>query len=196
MVVKYLELRVSVARTVSCERTALVTTFVCTDVIVILPTTSVSAVSSPPTSTGKLFSPIRGEETYERLHTRMTTAVSSRVWNAFIRTHHVTSRKKVGKLKKAADRDEYVLIRSGGCPGLMYVEGDEDFVKEWTSQVSVCSVLAMLSQRMYLLYGRACDTRTTISSNDQLHSSAPSRCQRRYRAASMRSNLSLHSLSR
>lgn len=60
------------------------------------------------------------------------------LYNALIRTHHITSRKKVSKLKKEAHHDaRYVLIRSGGSPGLMYIEGDERGVEEWVDAVKV-----------------------------------------------------------
>ena len=39
--------------------------------------------------------------------------------NALIRTHHITSRKKVAKLKQAATfHDVFVLLRYGGAPGV------------------------------------------------------------------------------
>jgi hypothetical protein len=58
--------------------------------------------------------------------------------NALIRTHHITSRKKVAKLKQAATfHDVFVLLRSGGPPGVMYVEGKEDGVNQWVSDVQV-----------------------------------------------------------
>lgn len=58
------------------------------------------------------------------------------LYNALIKTHHITSRKKVSKLKKEAHSEtEFVLIRSGGSPGLMYVEGAENGVKEWVDAV-------------------------------------------------------------
>lgn len=58
------------------------------------------------------------------------------IWNALIRTHHITSRKKVSKLRAAASNyDVYALLRSGGCPGIMYCEGTESGVKEWVSTV-------------------------------------------------------------
>lgn len=58
--------------------------------------------------------------------------------NALIRTHHITSRKKVAKLKQAAIfHDVFVLLRSGGPPGVMYVEGKEDGVNQWVSDVQV-----------------------------------------------------------
>ena len=41
-----------------------------------------------------------------------------------IRTHHVTSRKKLQRVKKAAAHFDipFVLVRYGGSPGLMYAE--------------------------------------------------------------------------
>lgn len=58
-------------------------------------------------------------------------------FNALIRTHHITSRKKIAALKKAADTYNcYILLRTGGCPGVMYVEarGEED-VSAWVNTV-------------------------------------------------------------
>ena len=58
--------------------------------------------------------------------------------NALIRTHHITSRKKVAKLKQAATfHDVYVLLRYGGAPGVMYVEGKADSVNQWVGDVQV-----------------------------------------------------------
>ncbi|KAJ5880512.1 uncharacterized protein N7473_011565 [Penicillium subrubescens] len=59
------------------------------------------------------------------------------LYNALIRTHHITSRKKVAALKRAADVHQcYVLLRSGGCPGIMYVEGrDKVQVEGWVGVV-------------------------------------------------------------
>ncbi len=57
---------------------------------------------------------------------------------ALIRTHHITSRKKVAALKLAAERHGcFALLRSGGSPGIMYVEGREEAVRSWVSQVRV-----------------------------------------------------------
>lgn len=59
-------------------------------------------------------------------------------WHALIRTHHITSRKKVSRLRKAAsDNGVYVLLRSGGAPGIMYVEGSEVGVEAWVAAVQV-----------------------------------------------------------
>ncbi|PYH93580.1 hypothetical protein BO71DRAFT_327357 [Aspergillus ellipticus CBS 707.79] len=59
------------------------------------------------------------------------------LYNALIRTHHITSRKKVSALKRAADiHNCFVLLRSGGCPGIMYVEAKEkDSVELWVNVV-------------------------------------------------------------
>ncbi|KAL2869422.1 uncharacterized protein BJX67DRAFT_331051 [Aspergillus lucknowensis] len=58
-------------------------------------------------------------------------------YNALIRTHHITSRKKVAALKRAADTHNcFALLRSGGCPGIMYVEAKEkDAVESWVNVV-------------------------------------------------------------
>lgn len=59
-------------------------------------------------------------------------------WNALIRTHHITSRKKVARLKQAAaDNDVLALLRSGGAPGIMYVEGMKADVEAWVAAVQV-----------------------------------------------------------
>ncbi|RMX89615.1 hypothetical protein D0869_00751 [Hortaea werneckii] len=61
---------------------------------------------------------------------------TARAWNALIRTHHITSRKKVAKLKQAASaQDVFVLLRSGSSPGIMYVEGERRGTEEWVSTV-------------------------------------------------------------
>jgi len=60
-----------------------------------------------------------------------------KLYNALIRTHNITSRKKIVALKKAANSHEcYVLLRTSGSPGVMYVEGKlEDNVSSWVSTV-------------------------------------------------------------
>lgn len=64
---------------------------------------------------------------------------SSRAWHALIRTHHITSRKKVAKLRQAASaEDVYALIRYGGAPGIMYVQGRKGNVDSWVAAVQVC----------------------------------------------------------
>ncbi|KAL2151905.1 hypothetical protein VTH82DRAFT_5089 [Thermothelomyces myriococcoides] len=58
------------------------------------------------------------------------------LFHALIRTHHITSRKKVAHLRKAAGKlGCYALLRSGGCPGIMYCKGSEEEVKEWVKTV-------------------------------------------------------------
>ncbi|KAK0626412.1 hypothetical protein B0T14DRAFT_421065 [Immersiella caudata] len=60
----------------------------------------------------------------------------SPLWHALIRTHHITSRRKVAHLRKAADKYEvWALLRSGGCPGIMYCKGSEEGVREWVGVV-------------------------------------------------------------
>lgn len=63
--------------------------------------------------------------------------MSITVYNALIRTHHITSRKKVAVLKAAAKKwDCYALLRSGGIPGVMFVEGkDQASVQQWVDTV-------------------------------------------------------------
>ncbi|KAE8144703.1 hypothetical protein BDV25DRAFT_87597 [Aspergillus avenaceus] len=58
-------------------------------------------------------------------------------YNALIRTHHITSRKKIAALKQAAFvHDCFVLLRSGGSPGIMYVEAkDKGAVEAWVNVV-------------------------------------------------------------
>lgn len=75
----------------------------------------------------------------------MTSSPS--LWNALIRTHHITSRKKVAKLTQSAKaHDVYALLRSGGSPGIMYVEGEEESVVSWVADVKVreCSQASSL----------------------------------------------------
>jgi hypothetical protein len=59
------------------------------------------------------------------------------MFNALIRTHHITSRKKVAALKSAAKQLEcYALLRSGGAPGVMFVQGDSQHkVQSWVETV-------------------------------------------------------------
>lgn len=55
-----------------------------------------------------------------------------------IRTHHVTSRKKLQRVKKAATHFgvPFVLVRYGGSPGLMYAEsGESSSLGAWVSAV-------------------------------------------------------------
>ncbi|OCT54392.1 hypothetical protein CLCR_00992 [Cladophialophora carrionii] len=58
-------------------------------------------------------------------------------YHALIRTHHITSRKKVARLKAAAKQLQcYALLRSGGIPGVMYVRGsDQAQVQKWVDNV-------------------------------------------------------------
>jgi hypothetical protein len=76
------------------------------------------------------------------------------MFNALIRTHHITSRKKVTKLKQAADATQvYALLRSGSSPGIMYVEGAESGVRQWVDSVHVCIIrqINTLTRRLTML---------------------------------------------
>jgi hypothetical protein len=59
------------------------------------------------------------------------------MYAALIRTHHITSRKKVATLKAAAKRSGCaVLLRSGGTPGVMFVESSKaENVQKWVDTV-------------------------------------------------------------
>ncbi|KAJ4397468.1 hypothetical protein N0V93_001697 [Gnomoniopsis smithogilvyi] len=60
------------------------------------------------------------------------------VFATLIRTHHVTSRKKLQRVKKAAAHFDipFVLVRYGGSPGLMYGESsDAASLISWVSAV-------------------------------------------------------------
>jgi hypothetical protein len=67
----------------------------------------------------------------------IATLVKMKLYHAFIRTHHITSRKKVAILKAAVKHLEVsALLRSGGVPGLMYVHGPSlESVQSWVSIV-------------------------------------------------------------
>lgn len=57
----------------------------------------------------------------------MGATATKTLFVTLIRTHHVTSRKKLQRVRKAAARFgvPFVLVRYGGSPGLMYAEGGD-----------------------------------------------------------------------
>lgn len=60
------------------------------------------------------------------------------LFNCLIRTHHITSRKKVQRVRRAASQlnVDWVFIRSGGSPGIMFAESrDEAGLVEWVAAV-------------------------------------------------------------
>jgi len=59
------------------------------------------------------------------------------MYHALIRTHHITSRKKIARLRAAAKTLQcFALLRSGGVPGVMYVEGKlQSDVQKWVDTV-------------------------------------------------------------
>lgn len=93
-------------------------------------------------------------------------SLKERLFHALIRTHHITSRKKVAKLKQAADfHHVFALLRSGGAPGIMYVEGEERGVRQWVDAVHVKLHVCFDDQstRKVTSSIRTCDTKTTSS---------------------------------
>lgn len=65
-------------------------------------------------------------------------STTKRLFVTLIRTHHVTSRKKLQRVKKAAAHFDipFVLVRYGGSPGLMYAESHEGpNLGSWVSAV-------------------------------------------------------------
>lgn len=55
-------------------------------------------------------------------------------------------------LRLAAERHGcFALLRSGGNPGIMYVEGSEEGVKSWVSQVRVSSMGDLVAFRSHSL---------------------------------------------
>lgn len=63
---------------------------------------------------------------------------TKKLFITLIRTHHVTSRKKLQRVKKAAAHFDipFVLVRYGGSPGLMYAESHEGpNLGSWVSAV-------------------------------------------------------------
>jgi hypothetical protein len=68
---------------------------------------------------------------------RSTDDTVPTMYAALIRTHHITSRKKVATLKAAAKQIGCAaLLRSGGTPGVMYVESKHvENVKKWVDAV-------------------------------------------------------------
>lgn len=60
------------------------------------------------------------------------------LFHCLIRTHHITSRKKLHRVRRAAAQldIDHVLVRSGGCPGIMFASSrDEQRLGEWVSAV-------------------------------------------------------------
>ncbi|CAG7556006.1 unnamed protein product [Fusarium equiseti] len=63
---------------------------------------------------------------------------SSPLFNCLIRTHHITSRKKLWRVRRAAENlnVDWLLVKSGSPPGLMFAEArDLSELTEWVSTV-------------------------------------------------------------
>ncbi|KAM5352635.1 hypothetical protein ACJ41O_005357 [Fusarium nematophilum] len=60
------------------------------------------------------------------------------LFNCLIRTHHITSRKKLQRVCRAAQQlnVDSLYVRSGGSPGIMFAEGrDEAGLTAWVAAV-------------------------------------------------------------
>jgi hypothetical protein len=60
------------------------------------------------------------------------------LFNCLIRTHHITSRKKLQRVRRAAQQlnVDWLFVRSGGSPGIMFAEArDEAGLTEWVATV-------------------------------------------------------------
>ncbi|KAM0347762.1 hypothetical protein ACHAPU_004777 [Fusarium lateritium] len=60
------------------------------------------------------------------------------LFNCLIRTHHITSRKKLQRVRRAAQQlnVDWLFVRSGGSPGIMFAEArDEAGLNEWVATV-------------------------------------------------------------
>ncbi|KIW01606.1 uncharacterized protein PV09_07078 [Verruconis gallopava] len=86
---------------------------------------------------------------------------TGKAFNALIRTHHITSKKKIAKLRHAAHvHNVYAILHSGKCPGIMYCEGSEAGVKSWVSNVQG------LRYKDYHLVARPAEAQLTPSADD------------------------------
>jgi len=61
------------------------------------------------------------------------------MFTALIRTHHITSRRKIVKLRSASHQNAvFVLLKTGSPPGIMYAEGSSRAaLEEWVGVVQV-----------------------------------------------------------
>ncbi|KAL9025858.1 MAG: hypothetical protein Q9180_007580, partial [Flavoplaca navasiana] len=62
------------------------------------------------------------------------------MYRALIKTHHMTSQKKIQAITKSAKQHSCsVFLKTGKPPGVMIAEGTEDAVKQWVEGVKVGS---------------------------------------------------------
>ncbi len=58
------------------------------------------------------------------------------IYHALIRTHHISSKKKIRSLRAAAAEHDVGVLIHVGVPGIMYVSGaKEDGVQSWVDHV-------------------------------------------------------------
>jgi hypothetical protein len=72
-----------------------------------------------------------------RYPTAILGSTHGHMYHALIRTHHITSKKKIARLKAAAKTYQcFALLRTGGIPGVMYVSGGtKPDVQSWVDIV-------------------------------------------------------------
>jgi hypothetical protein len=58
------------------------------------------------------------------------------IYHALIRTHHMTSRRKITAIREASlSLCVNSILRTGGFPGIMYACGEQDDVADWVKTV-------------------------------------------------------------
>lgn len=73
---------------------------------------------------------------------------NSNLSRILIKTHHMTSVKKIEKITKAAKKlDCAVLLKTGRPPGVMLVEGEVGKADEWLDVVKVGSPSCVIAFR-------------------------------------------------
>lgn len=64
------------------------------------------------------------------------------VFRALIKTHHMTSRRKIQAIAKSSKANSCsVILKTGKPPGVMIAEGSEDQVRQWVDSVKAGLVL-------------------------------------------------------
>lgn len=60
------------------------------------------------------------------------------IFRALIKTHHMTSRRKIQAITHSAKHKSCsVILKTGKPPGVMIAEGEEVRVREWVADVKV-----------------------------------------------------------
>ena len=76
------------------------------------------------------------------------------LFRALLRTHHMTSRKKVAAVSKAAKKFDCAVYLKTGVPGVMIAECGEDGkegLAGWVAFVKVCTIILSVVPQCALL---------------------------------------------